>query len=967
MSTLSQGHHFSAASWAWPDLSNCKVFERLNGHSSESQNRVPSPPCNFTLSATPGSPAQLSASWCASNISNGTIKAYSVFCNTSANQSNSEQVIGSNAPTVRSVVNGTTLATTLTGLNPYTQYSCYVTANTSVGQGSPSVVVTRQTAQSVPSSPQNFTLLPISSTQLSASWSVPIPRNGIITGYSVYCNTSANQAYPEQVIGSNVPTIRSAVNGTTLATTLTGLNPYTQYSCYVTANTSVGQGSPSVVVTRQTAQSVPSSPQNFTLLPISSTQLSASWSVPIPRNGIITGYSVYCNTSANQAYPEQMIGSNMPTVRSAVNGTTLATTLTGLNPYTQYSCYVTANISVGEGGSSAVFSAQTAETAPPPPPLNVTAYNTSSTTIMVTWQRPQYPNGIIRGYQMSYTPQGGNASLLNISSANSSILLTGLQIYKVYNVSLRVLTAAYSNFSSVFSVSTDEGASSAPLNVTVYNITSMTLFARWQPPLQTNGILRGYTVSYMAQGDSTSLTTFATNANVSLTALKPYTVYIITVMARTKVDGTPSNQANISTAQDVPGPAQSLGVLQKTFTTITLMWLPPLMPNGVITQYQLTWGSSLPTYVTAPFAVVSGLNVSSTYTFNVTAWTVVGAGKPTAVQASTALIPNVTGVSVMPLNATTVQVSWMRIDIPSDGTIVGYNVLYTLYNTKNKKRQSSGLAQFIQGDVTQGVIGDLKPLQLYQFSVAAVISVAGEIYSGMSPPSGPNSPIYNPASTTSSAGNWLSTAVFAGSLSAEFVVVLLVMVLVVLIVLLVMRRRLKQNYVLRICDGSGKNGAERGDIALHANSFSDGTVTMAERNSSVTEKTERRYAHSLRTGSSHKVSTTSSPSNNAMALKEVPEVDEWPEPEETYQVCDFTPPGATEACESSSQGGDVVATSQAGPSDYAESIANEDTYYESNEETHNGDVKYEGSHEPSQPDFSLYDVVENEGIYDSVN
>ena len=87
----------------------------------------------------------------------------------------------------------------------------------------------------------------------------------------------------------------------------------------------------------------------------------------------------------------------------------------------------------------------------------MTAYNTSSTTIMVTWQRPQYPNGIIRGYQMSYTPQGGNASLLNISSANSSILLTGLQIYKVYNVSLRVLTAAYSNFSSVFSVSTDEG------------------------------------------------------------------------------------------------------------------------------------------------------------------------------------------------------------------------------------------------------------------------------------------------------------------------------------------------------------------------------------------------------------------------------------------------------------------------------------------------------------------------------
>ena len=109
----------------------------------------------------------------------------------------------------------------------------------------------------VPSSPQNFSLSAVAGSpyQLSASWSVPIPRNGIITGYSVYCNTSANQPYPEQMIGPNVPTIRSVVNGTTLAATLSGLNPYTQYSCYVTANTSVGEGSLSSIFTMLTAQS----------------------------------------------------------------------------------------------------------------------------------------------------------------------------------------------------------------------------------------------------------------------------------------------------------------------------------------------------------------------------------------------------------------------------------------------------------------------------------------------------------------------------------------------------------------------------------------------------------------------------------------------------------------------------------------------------------------------------------------
>ena len=109
----------------------------------------------------------------------------------------------------------------------------------------------------VPSSSPSILLSPVIgySTELYINWSVPIPRNGIITGYTVYCNTSINQSFPEQVIGPNIPTIRSVVNGTTLAVIFnTGLNPYTQYSCYVTANTSAGEGSPSVIVTARTVE-----------------------------------------------------------------------------------------------------------------------------------------------------------------------------------------------------------------------------------------------------------------------------------------------------------------------------------------------------------------------------------------------------------------------------------------------------------------------------------------------------------------------------------------------------------------------------------------------------------------------------------------------------------------------------------------------------------------------------------------
>ena len=68
----------------------------------------------------------------------------------------------------------------------------------------------------------------------------------------MYCNTSAGQAYPEQTIGPNVATLRSVVNGTTLTAAITGLSPYTNYDCYVTANTSVGEGSLSAAATART-------------------------------------------------------------------------------------------------------------------------------------------------------------------------------------------------------------------------------------------------------------------------------------------------------------------------------------------------------------------------------------------------------------------------------------------------------------------------------------------------------------------------------------------------------------------------------------------------------------------------------------------------------------------------------------------------------------------------------------------
>eukprot|EP00731_Ephydatia_muelleri_P029842 Em0021g365a len=663
---------------------------------------VPSSPQNFSLSPVAGSPTQLSASWSVPIPRNGIITGYSVYCNTSANQTYPEQMIGPNVPTIRSAVNGATLATTLTGLNPYTQYSCYVTANTSVGEGSPSAVATALTTESVPSSPQNFSLSPVvsSPTQLSASWSVPIPRNGIITGYSVYCNTSANQTYPEQIIGPNVPTIRSAVNGTTLATTLTGLNPYTQYSCYVTANTSVGVGSSSSILTALTTELVPSSPQNFSLSSVagSPTQLSASWSVPIPRNGIITGYSVYCNTSAIQAYPEQMIGPNVPTIRSAVNGTTLATTLTGLNPYTQYSCYVTANTSVGQGSPSTTLTQRTVETAPPPP-YNLTAYNDSSTAITLNWARPQFPNGPIQYYEVVYYPEGNINGTINTTTPNTTLTISGLTFYTLYFFNVSMVTGGgTSPFAGPFSQRTSEDAPSLPLNVMAYNISSTSIMVTWQPPLTPNGIIRGYQVNYFVLGER--IETVDTNNTLStlLTGLSSYVNYTIFVRARTVNLGMNSTFVMASTNEDVPSSPQnfSLSPVAGSPTQLSASWSVPIPRNGIITGYSVycntsanqTYpeqmiGSNVPTIRSAVngatlATTLTGLNPYTQYSCYVTANTSVGVGSPsttlTQLTVETAPPPpyNLTAYNA---SSTAITLNWTRPQFPN-GPIQYYEVVY---------------------------------------------------------------------------------------------------------------------------------------------------------------------------------------------------------------------------------------------------------------------------------------------------
>ena len=104
--------------------------------------------------------------------------------------------------------------------------------------------------------------------------------------------------------------------------------------------------------------------------------------------------------------------------------------------------------------------------APTSPPLNVTALNTSSTSIFVTWSPPPSDNipGILLGYEVSYTPSepeiSHNSSTIRrvmLCSCNTSIELTNLTVYEPYNITVAAFTSAgIGNDSEIRQIWTDE-------------------------------------------------------------------------------------------------------------------------------------------------------------------------------------------------------------------------------------------------------------------------------------------------------------------------------------------------------------------------------------------------------------------------------------------------------------------------------------------------------------------------------
>ncbi|XP_048863793.1 LOW QUALITY PROTEIN: phosphatidylinositol phosphatase PTPRQ-like [Brienomyrus brachyistius] len=448
-------------------------------------------------------------------------------------------------------------------LSAFTEYTIRVSAFTAVGEG-PFTEITAITREQVPGSVMSVSYQNIGSTSILVTWAPPLSPNGRITYYALYwLDVGTNEAF------------RSVTNETSIV--LTGLKKYNLYKLRVAASTAVGESPLSEVddVFAVTLEDEPDSPPiHLAVYNLTFSSATVTWSPPEKPNGIIQFYQIlYGNT----------------TMSMSVNTSKPSVTLENLRPYSFYNVSARAYTKYGHGNQvSAVLEVLSGEDVPGSPPINLSCDSLGSSEVSISWHPPLRPNGIIRFYTVRFW----NAThWMNLSTPSTSVTLQHLRKYANYSVVAYASTSLGdgNQSSEVLRFTTAEDVPDGPvLNLTVLSVTPTSAVVEWDPPLEPNGMVFYILSLQLVQGNGSAINRTTSDTVVLFTALRKYTDYLLRVTAATFAGQSERSTAalHLTTGDDLPGSPPVINPDWRiTSCSIHLSWLPPVEPNGLITEY----------------------------------------------------------------------------------------------------------------------------------------------------------------------------------------------------------------------------------------------------------------------------------------------------------------------------------------------------------------------------------------------
>ncbi|XP_031234289.1 receptor-type tyrosine-protein phosphatase F isoform X15 [Mastomys coucha] len=404
----------------------------------------------------------------------------------------------------------------------------------------------------------------------------------------------------------------------------------------------------------------------------------------------------------------------------------------GLSPFSEYAFRVLAVNSIGRGPPSEAVRARTGEQAPSSPPRRVQARMLSASTMLVQWEPPEEPNGLVRGYRVYYTPDSRRPlSAWHKHNTDAGLLTTVGSLLPGITYSLRVLafTAVGDGPPSpTIQVKTQQGVPAQPADFQAKAESDTRIQLSWLLPPQERIVK--YELVYWAAEDEGQQhkVTFDPTSSYTLEDLKPDTLYHFQLAARSDLGVgvfTPTIEAR--TAQSMPsGPPRKVEVEPLNSTAVHVSWKLPV-PNkqhGQIRGYQVTYvrlengeprGQPIIQDVMlaeAQETTISGLTPETTYSITVAAYTTKGDGarsKPKVVTTTGAVFAK--NFRVAAAMKTSVLLSWEVPD--SYKSAVPFKILY------------NGQSVEVDGHSMRKLIADLQPNTEYSFVLMNRGSSAG--------------------------------------------------------------------------------------------------------------------------------------------------------------------------------------------------------------------------------------------------
>ncbi|XP_031569306.1 protein sidekick-2-like [Actinia tenebrosa] len=501
------------------------------------------------------------------------------------------------AVTINKTVPKGTNVTDINGLKIYTTYVIKVLAFNKYGEGEYDEEFAT-TDEDIPSRPPTLvTAWNTSSTSIQVSWQ-PLNdsyyEHGVLLGYQLTYHRTDERGDVENLVFCPDE----------LTTNITELDKYVKYTITVRVFNSKGFGPVSPPVFCTTDEDVPDlGPLNLQGFNTSKSSIFVKWD-PVPadeRNGVLLGYNIMyniTNLAPSQSSRRKRRSVSSATFTALVQPGQENYTIYGLFPYTLYSIGIAGYTRIGVGHWSPAIYIRTNDEEPQIPPPDVMVFNTSSTSINVTWLAipPPLVAGILTSYLIKYTElddEGKNVtSLLKIVPATQlTIELTGLEKYTDYNITVRGATVEIGVESSPVMVRTHEDTpSKPPQNMTVVQTSYSTLNVSWKaiPKPFIHGILRGYIMFYKKTidfwtGINHTMKFLPNMTSYQLTDLEPYTNYSVWMFGFTSVgNGTATTVKYAVTDEYVPSKSP-VNVTAMNFTShrsINVSWHP--IPHGFV-------------------------------------------------------------------------------------------------------------------------------------------------------------------------------------------------------------------------------------------------------------------------------------------------------------------------------------------------------------------------------------------------